>query len=130
MADFGFKSKTGKDPKNPSPPATAYELVLSRLVKSGVAVSSRVASGPVLCRRVMSGHAPKCSAIPGGVQDWPPMMRTLLNFQNRAGWTIHCLAPDCQTLVSQWVMGGYRGDPPAAPQGQRRNPGRHGRDRA
>ena len=30
-------------------------------------------------------------------------MRTLVNFQNRGGWSIHCLAPDCKTLVSQWV---------------------------
>jgi hypothetical protein len=30
-------------------------------------------------------------------------MRVLLNFQNRAGWSIHCLAADCRTLVSQWV---------------------------
>jgi hypothetical protein len=30
-------------------------------------------------------------------------MRTLVNFQTRGGWSVHCLAPDCQTPVSQWV---------------------------
>ena len=30
-------------------------------------------------------------------------MRILVNFMNRDGWSIHCLASDCQTLVSQWV---------------------------
>ena len=30
-------------------------------------------------------------------------MRILLNFMNRDGWSVHCLAPDCKTLVSQWI---------------------------
>jgi hypothetical protein len=30
-------------------------------------------------------------------------MAILVNFMNRDGWNVHCLAPDCQTLVSQWV---------------------------
>jgi hypothetical protein len=30
-------------------------------------------------------------------------MRTLVNFQNRDGWSVHCLAADCQTPVSGWV---------------------------
>jgi hypothetical protein len=30
-------------------------------------------------------------------------MRVLLNFQNRGGWAVHCLAPDCNTLISGWV---------------------------
>ena len=32
-----------------------------------------------------------------------PTMRILVNFMHRDGWSVHCLAPDCQTLVSQWV---------------------------
>jgi hypothetical protein len=31
-------------------------------------------------------------------------MRLLVNFMHRDGWSIHCLAADCKTLVSQWVM--------------------------
>jgi hypothetical protein len=30
-------------------------------------------------------------------------MRVLINFMHRDGWSIHCLAPDCKTLVSEWV---------------------------
>jgi hypothetical protein len=35
-------------------------------------------------------------------------MRILVNFMHRDGWSLHCvaadcLAPDCKTLVSQWV---------------------------
>jgi hypothetical protein len=30
-------------------------------------------------------------------------MRILVNFMHRDGWSVHCLAPDCKTLVSQWV---------------------------
>jgi hypothetical protein len=30
-------------------------------------------------------------------------MRILVNYMNRNGWSIHCLAPDCQTLISGWV---------------------------
>jgi hypothetical protein len=30
-------------------------------------------------------------------------VRILVNFMNRDGWSLHCLAPDCQTLVSRWV---------------------------
>jgi hypothetical protein len=30
-------------------------------------------------------------------------MRVFLNFQNRDGWSVYCLAADCKTLVSQWV---------------------------
>jgi hypothetical protein len=30
-------------------------------------------------------------------------MRILVNFMNRDGWSVHCMAPDCQTLISQWV---------------------------
>jgi hypothetical protein len=30
-------------------------------------------------------------------------VRILVNFMNRDGWAVHCLASDCQTLVSQWV---------------------------
>jgi hypothetical protein len=30
-------------------------------------------------------------------------MRLLVDYMNRNGWSIHCLAGDCQTLVSQWV---------------------------
>jgi hypothetical protein len=30
-------------------------------------------------------------------------MRVLVNFMNRDGWSHHCVAPDCQTLVSQWI---------------------------
>jgi hypothetical protein len=32
-----------------------------------------------------------------------PNVRILVNFMNRDGWAVHCLASDCQTLVSQWV---------------------------
>ena len=31
-------------------------------------------------------------------------MRILVNFVNRDGWSVHCLAPDCKTLISQCVM--------------------------
>jgi hypothetical protein len=30
-------------------------------------------------------------------------MRILVNFMHRDGWAVHCLASNCQTLVSQWV---------------------------
>jgi hypothetical protein len=30
-------------------------------------------------------------------------VRILVNFMHRDRWSIHCLASDCQTLVSQWV---------------------------
>jgi hypothetical protein len=30
-------------------------------------------------------------------------MRTPVNFMHRAGWSVNCLAPDCQTPVSGWV---------------------------
>jgi hypothetical protein len=30
-------------------------------------------------------------------------VRILVNYMNRDGWSIHCLAPDCQTPVSGWV---------------------------
>jgi hypothetical protein len=30
-------------------------------------------------------------------------MRILVNFMNRDGWSVHCMAPDCRTLISQWV---------------------------
>jgi hypothetical protein len=30
-------------------------------------------------------------------------MRILINFRHRSGWSIHCLAPDCKTLVSPWL---------------------------
>jgi hypothetical protein len=30
-------------------------------------------------------------------------MAILVNFMHRDGWSVHCLAADCQTLVSQWV---------------------------
>jgi hypothetical protein len=30
-------------------------------------------------------------------------VRILVNFMHRDGWSIHCLAADCHTLVSQWV---------------------------
>ena len=30
-------------------------------------------------------------------------MRILVNFMHRDGWSVHCLAPDCKTLVSQRV---------------------------
>jgi hypothetical protein len=29
-------------------------------------------------------------------------MRILVNFMNRDGWSVRCMAPDCQTLISQW----------------------------
>jgi hypothetical protein len=31
-------------------------------------------------------------------------MRTLVNFMRRDGWFIHCLAADCRTLISRWIM--------------------------
>jgi hypothetical protein len=30
-------------------------------------------------------------------------MRILFNFTRRDGWAVHCLASDCQTLISGWV---------------------------
>jgi hypothetical protein len=30
-------------------------------------------------------------------------MRILVNFMHRDGWSVHCLAPDCKTPISQWV---------------------------
>jgi hypothetical protein len=30
-------------------------------------------------------------------------MQILANFMHRDGWSIHCLAADCRTLVSEWV---------------------------
>jgi hypothetical protein len=30
-------------------------------------------------------------------------MRILVNFMHRDHWNIHCLAPDCKTLISGWV---------------------------
>ena len=30
-------------------------------------------------------------------------MRILVNYMHRDGWSVHCLAHDCQTLVSGWV---------------------------
>jgi hypothetical protein len=30
-------------------------------------------------------------------------VRILVNFMNRDGWSVHCLAPDCQTPISGWV---------------------------
>jgi hypothetical protein len=30
-------------------------------------------------------------------------MRILLNFMNRDGWSVHCLALDCKSLISGWV---------------------------
>jgi hypothetical protein len=32
-----------------------------------------------------------------------PNVRILVNFMRRDRWSVHCLAPDCKTLVSQWV---------------------------
>jgi hypothetical protein len=32
-----------------------------------------------------------------------PAMRILVNFMNRDGWSVPCLAPDCQILISGWV---------------------------
>jgi hypothetical protein len=30
-------------------------------------------------------------------------LRILVNYMNRDGWSVHYVAPDCQTLISQWV---------------------------
>ncbi len=30
-------------------------------------------------------------------------MRILVNFMQRDGWSVHCLAPDSKTLISGWV---------------------------
>jgi hypothetical protein len=30
-------------------------------------------------------------------------MRILVNFTRNDGWSVHCLAADCRTLISQWV---------------------------
>jgi hypothetical protein len=30
-------------------------------------------------------------------------MRILVNFMHRDGWSVHCLAGDCKTLISGWV---------------------------
>jgi DNA-binding CsgD family transcriptional regulator len=30
-------------------------------------------------------------------------MRILVNFMRNDGWSVHCLAADCRTLISQWV---------------------------
>jgi hypothetical protein len=30
-------------------------------------------------------------------------MRILVNFQDDKGWTIHCLAEDCQTAIGQFL---------------------------
>jgi hypothetical protein len=30
-------------------------------------------------------------------------MPILVNFMRRDGWSVHCLAADCKTLISPWV---------------------------
>jgi hypothetical protein len=37
-------------------------------------------------------------------------MRILVNFMHRDRWSVHCLAADCKTLVSQWVTTTLWGD--------------------
>jgi hypothetical protein len=30
-------------------------------------------------------------------------MQVLVNFMRRDGWSVHCLAADCRTVISPWV---------------------------
>jgi hypothetical protein len=39
----------------------------------------------------------------GYAEHWLIPMRILVNFMHRETWAVHCLAPDCKTLISGWV---------------------------